>query len=386
MSEKILILYLRTGGGHISAARALKDALEQRGDSEVHLYNPIGRRQHLARFLVEKGYSRTSAGLRSTWPFVYELSRFKPVMDLALMVYNLTFMSQVRRYIRKHDITRIVSVHFLNGWMISDIRRELWFKRLLKKSRRRLPACTICTDPFTAHPLWFRRRRFPIVVFSERLRREAVERYRIPSDRIRQFPIVLRKEFQVRLAPSCVAGLKEEFGFSVDKRLVLLAGGGEGLSNGDLLIRELAKSSVDFEIAIVCGHATDLYRRCNAVAEEIPDRRIAVYGFTNRMYELMNLCDVVVGKAGPATVMEVLLLEKPLIITSYMYGQERGNVDFVKSNRLGYFVRRPEGVRNRVEHLLANEENLQILRENISRAGIENGTEQIADYILSLRT
>lgn len=384
MSEHVLILYLRTGGGHISAARALKEALERRHGVTVHLFNPIGRRQHFARFLIEKGYSRSSTGLRSTWPFVYEATRFKPVMDVILVLYGLVFIRDVRRYIRRNHITRVVSVHFLNGWMISGIRRELWYQRVLHKARRRLPACTVCTDPFTAHPLWFRRRRFPIVVFSERLWHEAVHRHKVHPSKVVHFPIILRPQFQSRLTPQRTAELKAEFGFTPDKRLVLLAGGGEGLANGDILVRELARSSVDFDIAIVCGHSEDLYHRCVDVSREFPNRTIFVYGFTDRMYELMNMSDVVVGKAGPATVMEVLLLEKPLIITSYMYGQERGNVDFVQQNRLGFFVQRPEAVRNRVEHILGDTENLRILRSNIRAVRIENGTEQIADYVLSL--
>lgn len=374
--ERVLILYLRTGGGHISAARALADEFHRRDGVEPHLYNPIGGRNRISRFLIEKGYSRTSARLRMCWPFVYEVSRFRPFIDASLYIYSLFFRRKVRRYIIDHGITRVVSVHFLNGWLISDVRRGI--------DSPSIKACTVVTDPYTAHPIWFRRRRFPVVVFSEALRSTAIHRYNVDPQRIVVLPIILRHEFQVRLTNDKIAERKREFGFRDSTPLVLLAGGGEGLSNGDLLLAELARSSVDFDLAVVCGHSESLYERCCLVAESVSNRRVKVFGFTGRMYDLMNCSDVVIGKAGPATVMEVLLLRKPLIITSYMYGQERGNVDFVQQNRLGFFVRRPEMVRERVEHILGVPDNLAAIQENIDRIQIRSGTERIADYILAL--
>ncbi len=376
MKERVLLLYLRTGGGHISAARALKEAFERHEAVEAHLYNPLWRGRILHRWLIEKGYRRASSGLRTFWPFFYEFSKLPWFMDLSQRLFSLVFRDEVAAYVRRHSITRIVSVHFLHSCLINDVRRRV--------RERRIRICTVVTDPFTAHPIWFRRRYSRRIVFSERLRTLAIERYRFDPRRVVCMPIILRREFQTRLAAPRVHQLKEELGFDPDKRLVLLAGGGEGLSNGDRLLLELAGSSLDFELAIVCGNSDELYRKCRRAAQAGHDRKIAVYGFTDRMYDLMNICDVVVGKAGPATVMEVLLLRKPLIITSYMYGQERGNVEFVVENRLGFFVQRPAGVRDRVEHILGDEGNLEIIRENIARVEIRNGTDQIADYILDL--
>ena len=370
----MLILYLRTGGGHISAARALKEAFERHEAVEVHLFNPLGRGRVFTRWLIEKGYRRASSGFRSFWPFVYEASKLPWFMDLSQRLFSLVFRADVADYVRRHSITRIVSVHFLHSCLINDVRRRF--------RERRIRICTVVTDPFTAHPMWFRRRYSRRIVFSERLRTLAIEKYGFHPQRVACLPIILRREFQTRLAAPRVRQLKEEFGFAPEKRLVLLAGGGEGLSNGERLLTELARSTLDFELAIVCGNSDDLYRKCRRAAQAVRDRKIAVYGFTDRMYDLMNICDVVIAKAGPATVMEVLLLRKPLIITSYMYGQERGNVEFVVDNRLGFFVQRPAGVRDRVEHILGDERNLKIIRENIARVEIRNGTDQIADYIL----
>ncbi len=376
MCERVLILFLRTGGGHISAAKALKEEFDRRYGVETHLYNPISDRDRFARFLIEKGYSRTSARLRMCWPFVYEFSRFPAFVDFSLMLYSLVFGGKVRRYIRDNRITRVVSVHFLNGWLLSDIRRN--------KDTPSLKACTVVTDPFTAHPFWFRRRRFPAVVFSERLRQVAISQYGVDPRKIVVRPIILRREFQVRLGPEEIRQRKESFGLRSNCPLVLLAGGGEGLSNGDRLLSELVRSLLDFDIAVVCGHAEDLYARCSQIAQTVTNRCVKVYGFTDRMYDLMSSAEVIIAKAGPATVMEILLLRKPLIITSYMYGQERGNVDFVKRNRLGFFVQRPEGVREKVEHMLGEPDNLVAIQDNIDRIGITNGTELVADHILKL--
>src|SRR5690606_441380 len=102
------------------------------------------------------------------------------------------------------------------------------------------------------------------------------------------------------------------------RRLVVITGGGEGLPRGEEYFRALAQSEVDVDVAMVCGKNKALAARCEAVnkTRARSDHRIfRIYGFVDFMYELLNMADVAVIKAGPATIFECLMLEKPLIIT-----------------------------------------------------------------------
>ena len=94
------------------------------------------------------------------------------------------------------------------------------------------------------------------------------------------------------------------------------------------------KSSIEAEIAIVCGKDAFMKKNIERMAKRYPNKTIHVYGFIDFMFELMNISDIIVSKGGPATVLEALMLEKPLIVSQYVFGQEKGNVDFVRRERL----------------------------------------------------
>ena len=56
------------------------------------------------------------------------------------------------------------------------------------------------------------------------------------------------------------------------------------------------------------------------------------------MAEWMRASDLMVTKAGPATITEALCAGVPLLLTSHIPGQERGNVDLVVTVGAGRHV------------------------------------------------
>ena len=81
--------------------------------------------------------------------------------------------------------------------------------------------------------------------------------------------------------------------------------------------------------------------------------------------------------------MEALILEKPVIIVDYIYGQEKGNVDFVVENRVGHFIRNPKKAMETTKALLENPESFEEMRKNIQALQLRNGTQEIVDFILT---
>ena len=121
------------------------------------------------------------------------------------------------------------------------------------------------------------------------------------------------------------------------------------------------------------------------ISKRYPDRRINIYGFIDFMFELMNVADVIVSKGGPATVMEALMLEKPLIVSQYVYGQERGNLDFVKQNRVGFFASTPAEIVAQIGRIVADPQMYEEYKERIRSLALRNGTNEIVDFIMSHR-
>jgi processive 1,2-diacylglycerol beta-glucosyltransferase/1,2-diacylglycerol 3-beta-galactosyltransferase len=375
-AERILILYLKTGGGHISASRSLAEEIQRRKipDTSAEIVDGIAEDATFVRWVVEAGYRQLSGRYKRLWAFVYEITRLRFFAEIGIWLFAVFTYRRLSRLIRDKQATRLVVTHHL---------LEKATEIAIKRSGREVPTVTIVTDPISAHPIWFHEHPFPFIVFTQTARELAMKRHKVAPERVREFPIILNRKFKEKLPEERVNELRHEFGFRPDRPIVLIAGGGEGLPGGALIFRELLRSRVDFDVALVCGKSRELYRTAQLYLRLSRRKNGKVFGFTRQMYELMNLADIIVAKAGPATVMEALVLEKPLVIVSYMYGQERGNVDFVVKNRLGFFIERPSEIRKRIEEVVSEPGKLDALGRRIRDKGIENGTEAVADYLLS---
>jgi len=60
-------------------------------------------------------------------------------------------------------------------------------------------------------------------------------------------------------------------------------------------------------------------------------------GFVKNMAQYMVAADVLISKAGPGTISEAAALSLPVMLTSFLPGQEEGNVDYVVEGGFGSF-------------------------------------------------
>lgn len=369
---KVSIMYVKAGAGHLSAAKALAEELKYLyPDVEPLLYDGLTGAPNYVRNIIEKGYSMASNFLPPIWMGIYALSKLYPIRKLEVDLVSAYIKKHIRKHILEEKPDKIVVDHF---FIIKPV------YEIVKEENLSTKVLVIATDPFTCHPIWFTYPNMDLVVFSDRMKRYAV-RNGVPESRITVLPIILNRKFSSKLPDDEVKKLKERYGFSLEKHLVLIAGGGEGIPNGELFLEEIAKSDLDVEIAIVCGRNEILKQKSEEVAKRYSSKKIVVYGFVDFMYDLMNMSSVVITKGGPATVMETLILEKPLIITSYIWEQEKGNVEFVEENHLGFYETKPKKVVDKVRKLLFDEDQVRKFKENIVKANIRNGTTDIARFI-----
>ena len=99
-------------------------------------------------------------------------------------------------------------------------------------------------------------------------------------------------------------------------------------------------------------------------------------GFVTQMAEYMVAADVLVTKAGPGTISEAAALSLPVMLTSFLPGQEEGNIDFVTEGGFGAYVNvsDPIGIAEEVCMWLSDEDR----RTNLSRAAKAKGAPYAA--------
>jgi len=106
-------------------------------------------------------------------------------------------------------------------------------------------------------------------------------------------------------------------------------------------------------------------------------------GFVTNMAEYMAASDVLVTKAGPGTIAEAAAVGLPVMLTSFLPGQEEGNADFVIEKQFGALVPDydPTAIADEVCDWLSNEEKLADMSRSASVAGVPLAARDIARKI-----
>lgn len=128
-----------------------------------------------------------------------------------------------------------------------------------------------------------------------------------------------------------------QLGLDPDRFTVLVCSGADG--SGDLVrrARVLARSGLDISLVVICGR-NQRARDSLAGLRDRWERPVTVHGFVTNMSEWMTASDIVVTKAGPGTIAEALCAGLPLLITWYLPGQERGNMEWLIDTGAGRYV------------------------------------------------
>lgn len=371
--RKFLFFYLDTGAGHKSSARVLDQAfLDKYPDCEVKLVN--GFKPHgLGHFLYEKGYNASLNIFKGLFPLTYDIGFFRPFLTSTILLLRRETVSYLKDLIIHEKPTDIVSFHFALSPHLKKVVKDLPFQVNLS---------VMVTDPFTAHPFWFYERTLKYNVFSEEVKKYAITECGVFEKNINVVPFLLNKKFKVAPTSQEISSLREKYGYDINKKIVLLVGGGEGLPGAEGIIEECIKKGANFTVIVVCGRDKLLYQKLNYIKNEHPDLDLSVYGFVTFLDELVKLSDCAVVKAGPATLMEVLSCRKPTIICSYIHNQELGNLRYAVDNKVGYFIQKPHNIYNKINELL-NDKDFEIkMKANFDKLRLDTDTSKIPDLLL----
>jgi UDP-N-acetylglucosamine:LPS N-acetylglucosamine transferase len=139
-----------------------------------------------------------------------------------------------------------------------------------------------------------------------------------------------------------VAGLPVRSGFSGPPSApprrpqiaVLMLGGGNATRALERAARTLLASRLPLRLVVVCGRNEHLRRRLAALGRG----RATVLGWRDDVAALMRASNVVVTKAGSATLAEAFSQARPVLTYQALPGQEEGNVVLLEQERLGRHV------------------------------------------------
>ncbi len=375
MRRKFLLLYLNTGGGHKAPASVLRNSLlDLYPDAEVELFNGLSPHNYPYHIFVEEGYRTACNYAPGAFSLLYEVSRFKPVQKIMDKNFKLTAIPYLKREFKKRGITDVVSFHFiLTPCALAAI-------RMLGNTIRF--SCVV-TDPFTAPSVWFYEHNIPFYVYTEQVKQFAMS-CGVPEQNITVCPFLIKKKFTLPVTSQERIEYRQKHGLPLNKRLVLLVGGGEGLPGAIEIVTYCIRNKCDFAIAAVCGrdkqskHCLDLLKVAN------PNIDLHIFGFVDFMDELIKTCDCAVIKPGASTLIEMLKSKKPVIISSYIHGQELGNVQFAVNNNVGWFIQKPEEIFRKINQLFSDDMYYQAVCRKLESLQLDTEADRLARDVWKL--
>ncbi len=273
---------------------------------------------------------------------------------------------------------------------------------LAKDSNRDVPFITVVTDLASAHRTWFHSGVDLTYVPNAKLARQALK-MELPADRIRTIGLPTRPQFWDPWIPTKLSA-RNTMGLSPSAHNILVVGGGEGLGPISDVAWELAKeiekrnkttekkndvllggkqnvALPPIELVIICGKNKGVKESLQRMKWP-PDVYVTVYGFTSKLDVLMAAADVMVTKAGPGTIAEACIKGLPLIISSYIPGQEYGNVEFSVSRGFAVYCTKPKEISVTVMDLLKDPVRLQAMSKAARASAQPNAALSIAEDIV----
>jgi 1,2-diacylglycerol 3-beta-galactosyltransferase len=344
MARKLTIVFFDAGGGHRSAAEALKSVLEMQPHPwQVELLNlqeELDKLDLLRRATGIRIQDAYNLILRKGWTRL--TPQLLPVLQGLVRLYHRPTVKLLSKYWEQHPADMVISV-------IPHFNRAL--AESIRKSIPESPFVTLLTDLADYPPhFWMERESDYLICGTERAERQA---FALGHDRSHVFlasGMVMKPRFYEKRAINRTEERKK-LGLHPALPTGIVLFGGHGSSAMLDIVRRLDAVKSDLQLILVCGKNQKLVDAIKSYKARFP---ILAEGFTRQVDYYMSLADFFIGKPGPGSISEALQFHLPVIVecNGRTLPQERYNAQWITENRVGIVLKGFRQIAAGVEKLL----------------------------------
>lgn len=372
--KKILIFYGSYGGGHLSAAKAIKQELESNyTDIEVKMVDCIEYINKYVNKLTTEAYKELAKKAPFLWKYVYKDSQKGPLAKISttsnrLMSHKLNVLLQEF----KPDL--IISTHPFGTQMCGILR---------KKDKINCKIATVLTD-FHIHAQWlvFNEYIDDFFVSNEQMKLDMIK-CSIPEEKIHVTGIPVSKRFLEDFDKTAIC---KSFGLDPAKETVLFFAGGEfglGRNTTFMTLKALERLFSKMQVVAISGKNPKMKKKFEElVATTGSEDRIKILEFTDKVPELMSISSIVVTKAGGLTITESLTSHLPIIIINPIPGQEEENAQFLVDKEVAIWIKKGDNIARALKNLYRDTDKLARMRANTIDLAKPYSTENICKILM----
>jgi hypothetical protein len=346
---QIDLIFFDAGGGHRASAIALKALADQQQRGwQIRMINlreilePIDVFHRLTGVRVEDLYNRMlKYGLTvGTGPML------RTIQFLIRRMHPRKVALLSRHWQARHPDLVVSLIPNFNRAIFEGLR---FADR--KRGRPPTPMVTILTDFADCPPhFWIERQQQYLICGTAKAVEQARSMGYSPKRVLRTSGMIVRPEFYRRLDISRELE-RCQLGLSPDLPTGLVMFGGFGSRRMLTIARRIAEAAVKTQLIFLCGHNQRLRNQLSAMRLPFPYH---VEGFTREIPRLMQLSDYFIGKPGPGSVSEALVMGLPVIVerNARTMIQERYNTEWIERQQVGIVLRSFNEVVTGIEQLL----------------------------------
>lgn len=368
----ILILTGSIGSGHISAAKAITEAIYRNYGREFKV-ETIDLISTLKTFLTKAAKTIYLSSLRIS-PKIYELA----FAQSSESEWPLKFLNTISTPFMQKKFLELLKQRqpsiLISTFPIWDIlAKKVW----QKYSHGKLPFISVVTDSINVHNCWTAGNPDYFLVANEDTK-TALQNLGIAEKRIRAFGYPVLQRF-------CKHGQCEQLHLKLNlspkkNTLLLILGVGIKWTKVKKIIAIIQKSALkNMQLVIVACANKKWINKLEKFKWPWPTH---ITGWTNEMHTFIHGADIVLTKAGGATVMECIASKKPMIIIEAIPGQEIGNAMLVQKYNIGVILNHDfSNFDHAVRYILNNK---ILIEKNLAAQQKPHATEEIAQFLVSL--
>lgn len=365
--KRVLVLMSDTGGGHRAAAEAIQAAAEIRYPGAYHFDVVDVFRQYMP-FPFKNApeiypFWVNNAGF--LWGLTYRLLDNQRVSRTVIKSLYPAWQRGIRQLLADHPADVIVCVHSLFSRAVMHILCQL---------AERPPFVTVVTDLVSTHAFWYDHRVDKCLVPTAAAYERGLK-FGLTDSQLCLTGLPVHPNFIANLSDT--ASARQELGLHPSLPAVLLVSGGDGMGPMLRIATAINERRLNCQLMIIAGRNAKLQRQLEAQTWHQPTK---IFGFVDFMPTVMAAADMLVTKAGPATISEACHAGLPMIISGAIPGQEDGNVTLVVENGAGIYADSPQRVANAMQTWLA-EDDWRRRAENAKSLARPNAVWEILEEI-----
>ena len=372
--KKVIIFYASYGGGHLSAARSIKEYIETNYNNiEIQLIDCMYYVNKLFDKVTTTAYAEMAKKIPQTWGKVYWHAQSGPIAQIST-TSNKLLSKKLNKLLQDFNPELIISTHPFASTMCAYLK---------KQGKLNSKIATVLTD-YAPHEQWLVFNEYVDYYFvSHEEMKKQLQEEGIPKEKIYATGIPLSNKFLLKYDKLQIL---QNFGLSPNKKTVLFFGGGEyGLGKTQTLkiFKSFIECHENIQLVAISGKNPKMKESFKNLVNDLGKQdSVKILEYTDKVPQLMSISDLVVTKPGGLTTTESLASGLPIVVINPIPGQEEENAAYLEKNKVAIWIKKGDNIEEILNKLFSNPDKMQEMKIRARLISKKNSTRDICKILL----